>query len=190
MPPGRTEDELKSLIRQDPGNDSFRIELEELLAKKGTQPVSAQSTLPQSANSVMFTLMRREREFAESLDQGKSIDHLIVDYNRFVFDHGIEWYSELQPMYRPFALWLVACEPSRRFALNVAVAHKANLPIGRNSLPLQIMSGKMSEVHALKDGILEFVRRYRGPTGKEPPLADNEIELRIFASYSRMQPMK
>jgi hypothetical protein len=88
-------------------------------------------------------------------------------------------------LFRPFSLWLVACVPDRLFALNVAIQNKLHRTIELTPLPVEISRGLHPDAaYETMRGILDFVRRYRGPTGKEPDLADHEIAIEMLATYS------
>jgi hypothetical protein len=71
------------------------------------------------------------------------------------------------------------------FALNLAIQNKLNRTIESASFPVEMARGlRPDAMHETMLGIIDFVRRYRGPTGKEPDLADDEIIIEMLATYS------
>ncbi|MCP4887118.1 MAG: hypothetical protein GY904_10965 [Planctomycetaceae bacterium] len=174
---GHTEHELESRILGDPLDDSLRVELEELLAER-------------EPDGVDIELLRRERLIADSLVRGQSIDRAMHDYKQFR-DARSDYFWDNRGcrnhLFRPFSLWLVHCEPSRQFALNVAIENKLNQTINFNSLPVEVLRGKQpNAAFDTRNAIMEFVRRYRGPSGTEPELVDSEIAIQMLATYSEI----
>ncbi|QDU54836.1 hypothetical protein [Aeoliella mucimassa] len=87
-------------------------------------------------------------------------------------------------LFRHFSLWLVTCAADRRFALSVAIEKKLHRTIDLASMPVEIARELRADtVCDMMHGILDFVRRYRGPSGKEPELAEGEVKLRMLATY-------
>ena len=171
--------ELKNLIPADPLNDRLRIELEQLLAT--TEP-----------NDIELELLQRERQIAERLDSGLSIDEQINEYLQFMTTQSNYFWDmrgNTAHLFRPFSLWLMHCEPSRLFALNVALRNKLNRETAIPSFPIEIVSGKSPDsTYDLKNEIIDFVRRYRGPSGNEPDLREDEIRFVMLATYSQISP--
>ena len=171
--------ELEDLIPADPLNDSLRVELEQLLAS--SEP-----------NEIEHELLYRERMIAESLDRGQSIDEQIHEYKQFrIAQSNYFWdmRGNVDHLFRPFSLWLVHCLPNREFALNVAMNNKINRKLDIKSIPTEIVRATHADsAHEIRNGIIEFVRRYRGPTGNETDLFDGEIEIVMLASYSQVIP--
>jgi hypothetical protein len=180
-PVSHTELELKSLILGNPLDDKLRIELEQRLAD--TEPGGIDSEL-----------LRRERMIADALDRGESIDGQIQEYKQFrITQSNYFWDMRgcLNHLFRPFSLWLVHCNPSRAFALNVALENKLHKKVDIHCLPVEILRGKQPDAaYEIKNGIIDFVRRYRGPSGREPTLNDDEIGIVMLAGYSRQAPTR
>jgi len=176
-----TEHELESLILGNPLDDTLRIELEELLTE--TEP-----------DGVDVELLRRERLIADMLDDGQSIDRQIHEYKQFRIAQAYYFWDMrgcVDHLFRPFSLWLVHCERSREFALNVALENKLRRKLEITSLPIEIVRGKQPDAaFGIKTGILDFVRRYRGPSGHEPSLHDDEIGIVMLATYSQKLPAR
>lgn len=174
-----TEDELESLILGNPLDDSLRIQLENLLQKSEPDCVDVE-------------LLRRERQIAEALDRGELVGELILEYKQFRIaqaDYFWDMRSYADHLFRPFSLWLVTCNPDRFFSLNLAIQNKLNRTIEPQSLPVEIARGLHPDAaHETMCRIIDFVRRYRGPTGKEPDLMDGEIDIQILATYSSKCP--
>lgn len=170
-----TEHELENLILANPLDDRLRVQLEELLGD--TEP-----------DGVGIELLRRERHIAEALERGQSMAEMIRDYKQFRIAQANDFWDMRgcsDHLFRPFSLWLVACVPDRLFALNVAIQNKLHQKLDSARLPVEIARGLHPDAaFETMRGIIEFVRRYRGPTGKEPPLADDEIAIEMLASYS------
>ena len=173
--------EQKSLILADPLDDSLRVELEQLFST--TEP-----------NDVEHELLRRERQIAEDLDLGRLIDEQINEYIQFMIaQSGYFWdrRGNVNYLFRPFSLWLVYCEPSREYALDIALRNKNIQEIDFQSLPIEIDRGNSPDcAYQLKNGIIDFVRRYRGPSGNEPDLMECEIEIVMLATYSQVTPQQ
>ena len=173
--------ELEDLIPVDPLNDSLRVELEQLLAS--SEP-----------NEIEHELLYRERMIAESLDRGRSIDEQIREYKQFRISQSNYFWDmrgNVEHLFRPFSLWLVHCEPHREFALNVALNNKINRELDIQSIPTEFVRAKHAgSAHEIRNGIIEFVRRYRGPTGNETDLLDGEIEIVMLATYSQFKPQR
>lgn len=171
--------ELEDLILADPLNDGLRVELEELLAS--SEP-----------NEIEHELLYRERTIADSLDHGRSIDEQINEYKQFrIAQSNYFWDLRgcVDHLFRPFSLWLVHCVPHREFAMNVALENKLKREIDIQSLPTEIARGTHADsAYEIRNGIIDFVRRYRGPTGKETDLLDGEIEIVMLATYSQVKP--
>lgn len=170
-----TEQELESLIPRNPLDDSLRIQPEKLLSETGPDDVDVE-------------VLRRERQIAEALDRGESIQDLIRQYRQFRIAHSDYFWDMrgcVDHLFRPFSLWLVSCNPDRLFALNLAIQNKLNRAPELHLLPVEIASGfRPDAAFETMCGIIDFVRRYRGPTGKEPDLMDGEIEIKVLATYS------
>ena len=170
-----TEHELENMILANPLDDRLRVQLEELL--HDTEP-----------DGVDIELLRRERNIAEALEHGQSISELIHEYKQFrITQSNYLWDMRgcVDHLFRPFSLWLVACVPGRMFALNVAMQNKLHRGFDSASLPMEIARGLHPDAaHETMLGILDFVRRYRGPTGNEPALAADEITIEMLATYS------
>jgi GAF domain-containing protein len=170
-----TEHELERLILANPLDDRLRVQLEELLLD--TEP-----------DGVDIELLRRERHIAEALEAVQSISELIDEYKQFRITQS-NYFWDLRGcsdhLFRPFSLWLVACVPDRLFALNVAIRNKLNREFDPACLPLEIARGlRPDAAYETMRGIFDFVRRYRGPTGNEPDLVDDEITIEMLATYS------
>jgi hypothetical protein len=170
-----TERELEHLILANPLDDRLRVQLEELL--DDTEP-----------DSVDLELLRRERSIAEALEQGQSVSEVIHQYKQFRIEQS-NYFWDMRGcsahLFRSFSLWLVACGPDRLFALNVAIQNKLHREFDSACLPVEIARGLHPDAaYETMRGILDFVRRYRGPTGKEPELADDEITIEMLATYS------
>jgi len=170
-----SEHELESLILRNPLDDDLRIQLENRLS--ATEP-----------DSVELELLQRERKIAEALDAGEPVDDLIHAYQRFrVFRSDYFWdlRGSWGHLFRPFSLWLAFCDTTRAFALDVALQNKVKQRILFDSFPVEIVRDQMADsAFELKEGIIDFVPRYRGPSGKEPELTENEIVIVMRASYS------
>jgi hypothetical protein len=179
MAMGSTTPELYALILKNPLEDDLRIQFENLLA----------NTAP---DSVELELLRRERRIADALDAGESIDGLIRDYKQFRVaqsDYFWDMRGCLDGLFRPFSLWVISCNPDRAFALNIAVKNKLNREVALRYLPVEALrDAHADKAFEIRSGILDFVRRYRGPSGDEPQLADNEIEIAMLATYSKLRP--
>lgn len=175
----RTEHELESLILGNPLDDALRIELEELLCE--TEP-----------DGVDIELLRRERCIANLLESGASIDRQIHEYKQFRIAQSHYFWDMrgcVNHLFRPFSLWLVHCDASREFALNIALENKLGRNIDIKSIPTEIVRGKQPDAaFEIKTGIIEFVRRYRGPSGHEPALKDDEINIAMLPTYSKKTP--
>ena len=99
--------------------------------------------------------------------------------------------GSLDYLFRSFSLWIVSCNASRRFALQVAIENKLNEAVQIGDLPQEIVRGmQLDSAYEARNRILDFIRRYRGPTGNEPNLADDEIELVMLATYSQRTPTR
>ena len=177
----RTEDELKHLILGSPLDNSLRAELEQVLSV--TEP-----------DCIDRELLQRERLIADSLDSGEPVDDLIQDYRRFCIDTANYFWDErgcLDHLFRPFSLWLIGYDPSRKFALGIALENKLQRKVDIDFLPVEFLRAKRPDsVFAIKRGIIEFVQRYRGPSGREPELAADEIKIVMLASGSQNSPGK
>ncbi|MEZ6138855.1 MAG: hypothetical protein R3C53_28555 [Pirellulaceae bacterium] len=170
-----TEHELENMILANPLDDRSRVQLEELL--HNTEP-----------DGIDIELLRRERHIAEALEHNQSISEAIHAYKQFgITQSNYFWDMRgcVDHLFRPFLLWLVACVPARIFALNVAIQNKLNREFDSASLPMEIARGLHPDAaYETMRGILDFVRRYRGPTGSEPAVADDEIAIEMLATYS------
>ena len=169
------EHELEHLILASPFDDRLRVLLEELL--DDTEP-----------DGVDIELLRRERRIAKALEQGESVSEVIHEYKQFrITQSNYFWDMRgcTDHLFRPFSLWLVACVPDRQFALNVAIQNKLHREFDSACLPVEIARGLHPDAaYETMHGILDFVRRYRGPSGTEPDLADDEITIEMLATYS------
>lgn len=170
--------DLEDLILADPLNDSLRIELEKVRAS--SEP-----------NEIEHELLYRERMIAELLDYGRSIDEQIHEYKQFRSAHSNYFWDMrgcVDHLFRPFSLWLVHCVPHRKFALNVAMKNKIKREMAIQCMPTEIVRGTHADsAYEIRNGIIDFVRRYRGPTGKETELLDGEIDIVMLATYSKVK---
>ncbi|MDZ4818872.1 MAG: hypothetical protein SGJ20_07860 [Planctomycetota bacterium] len=173
------ENERAPLIRSNPLDDSLRIELENHLAERRPE-------------AIQLELLRRERQIAELLDRGESVDALIEAYQQFRNEQSNfiwDMRGSVDHLYRPFSLWLTVCNSSRVFALQLAVQNKLRTQIDPSNVPIELTRGiDVLTAYSLHEKLLDFVRRYRGPNGTEPELADGEVSIVMRATYSEVAP--
>jgi hypothetical protein len=170
---------LVEAIRRNPDDESLKIAYEQYLEESNT-------------NSIQRELLRREREIAESyLDQAK-LDRLIDEYERFRTDNSYyfwDYRGTLDHLFRSFNVWLISFNPARRFAIEQALqvrsGHNAS---DLNRLPIVVFRAGPIDARESRDQIVSFVKRYRGPSGKEPEVQPGELNLLIGPSWVRPTP--
>ncbi|MGI8978714.1 MAG: hypothetical protein ACR2FY_05780 [Pirellulaceae bacterium] len=134
-------------------------------------------------DSVELQLLRRQRELANSYSDQFQFDQLVDDYVAFMTEHSYYFWDRrggLDYLQRSFKVWLVSCHNSRRFALNLALKMVLDITLDLDKVPAVIVE-KTDPISSreVKENIIGFVRRYRGPTGREPELQKDEVILAV-----------
>lgn len=154
--------------------------------------------------SIEHQYLRLQRELASQYQEQRQTCRLIVEFLEFHREQ-MDWRRDhpflADGLLRPFVLYLVECASQRREALRRAVRHTVkNLDETvlsravtlearqllkdpdkqlRMELPVSLLRGDIEGVHATLLDISRFVSRYRGPTGREPPLEPHELQFVI-----------
>jgi len=168
------ERELIAEMQRDPHSEDAKLRYEQFLSQ--SRP-----------DDVELELLRRERELAESCSDPMKFDRLVDDYVEFRTEHSYYFWDRrgnLDYLYRSFKVWLVFVDDSRRFAVEMALKMVRDLTIDLYMLPAVIVKETCPiGSRETKENILGFVRRYRGPTGREPELQKDEVVLAVTPSW-------
>ena len=161
-------------MQRDPRSEDAKVRYEQFLAQ--TRP-----------DSVELELLRRERELAESCSDPIKFDRLVDDYTEFRIEHSYYFWDRragMDYLDRSFKVWLVSVQDSRRFAVEMALKMVLDLSIDLDAVPAVIVE-ETSPIGSreTKENILGFVRRYKGPTGREPELQKDEVVLTVTPSW-------
>lgn len=161
-------------MKRTPCDEEAKVRYEEFLAK--ARP-----------DSIERGLLRRERELAESYKDQTAFDRLIDEYVVFRAK-SMEYFWDnrgfLDYIFRSFKVWLVSFNESRRYAVEQAVKFRFHKSVDLDNLPAVIVSSTGPDgANAAKDEFLDFIQRYKGPTGREPDVQPGEIVLAITPSW-------
>ena len=124
--------------------------------------------------SVERVLLRREREIAASYLDPLILARLEDEYVAFRIEHDTYFWDHrgcLDHLFRLFKVWLVSFAERRIHAMSQALRHVCGIEGGvdHKQLPLVIRTGVgLIGARDVKDKVLDFVRRYKGPSGNEP----------------------
>jgi len=168
------ERELLDAMLDDPRNEAAKVRYEQFLAE--IRP-----------DSIERELLQRQRELAESFADQALFDSLVNGYIAFRIANSTYFWDlrgNLDFLLRKFRVWLVSVKASRRFAVEQALRYSLDKKIDLDHLPAVIVDATSpDEARSTKEKIVEFVRRYRGPTGNEPELQPDEIVLAVTPSW-------
>ena len=161
-------------MQRDPHSEDAKVRYEQFLAQ--FRP-----------DSVDLELLRRQRELAESCSDPIKFDQLVDDYVEFRTEHDDYFWDNrggLDYLDRSFKVWLVSVHDSRRFAVEMALKMVLDLTIDLDMVPAIIVK-ETSPIGSreTKENILGFIRRYRGPSGREPELQKDEVVLAVTPSW-------
>ena len=170
------EQQLIDAIKQNPNGETAKVQYERYLDQARPEAVERQ-------------LLRLEREIAASYLDQAALTRLIDEYVAFRIqarNYLGDYHSLLEPLHRTFKVWLVSFAKSRMYAVRQALRFecKMNENVDLEHLPLVIES-RLSPITArnVKESVLGFIQRYKGPTGNEPDVEPDEVQLAITPSW-------
>ncbi len=172
----RERDLIETILR-DPGDEAARVRYEEYLDV--ARP-----------DCVQRRLLRLQREIAHSYADQAVFNRLVDQYVEFRMEHGGFWdwrgQEEFACLFRSFKVWLVSFAESRRFAVKQALRMVLELDetLDLGNLPVVVVPDASPEgARYNMEKVLDFIRRYKGPTGREPEVQPDEIVMKITPSW-------
>ncbi|MEL7498321.1 MAG: hypothetical protein AAFN77_11980 [Planctomycetota bacterium] len=168
------ERQLYDAMKRDSDDEQAKRQYEELLARA-------------CPDALELELLRRQRELACEFRNGSRFDQLVEEFVAFRSEHRsffLDSRGFIDPMFRRFKLWLVDCASQRHFALSQAIKLKLDKEVDFAHLPFELSHGDVGRMRDRREGIIDFVRRYRGPAGNEPKLDRNEFDLLIAPTWT------
>jgi len=170
------EKNLIAAMELDHGDEAAKVHFEEFLA----------TTRPQS---IERHLLRLEREIAQSHTDQLALDGWVDEYIKFRTEHSNYFWDNrggLQYLFRSFKVWLVSFAEARRFAVEQALRLIPGIDASVNldDLPVVIQPNASPDgARSIKERVVDFIRRYKGPTGREPEVQAHEITLAVTPTW-------
>lgn len=161
-------------MKRNPRDEGTKLRYEEFLA--GNRP-----------DSVERRLLTLERELGRICADQAAFIRLVDQYIEFRAEHSSFFWDHrggLDYLFRKFRVWLTSFNETRRFAVEQALQLTLHQSFDLDDLPVAIVSATAPDTaRNTKDKIIEFIRRYKGPTGREPDVRPDEIVLVVTPSW-------